>query len=157
MKYVWLCGASEKVSFEDSNNWRRECVDWFKYNSESFRAWNPNDYYNYGEQLHKSDAEIFRFCYQKIFQSDVILVNLENIRQSVGSIMELAWAQQLNKPIVGFYETKFFSYGVEDIKKEKLKDFKNYIHPWVYECCGRIEAGDESIYSILDYIEKYYG
>ncbi|WP_024346086.1 nucleoside 2-deoxyribosyltransferase [Lacrimispora indolis] len=153
MKHVWLCGASEKVSFEESNRWREECVERFKDNSKYFRAWNPNDYYNYDEQLHKSDTEIIRFCYNKVEQADVILVNLQNIRQSVGSLMEIAWAYLLRKPIVGFLEDDHIDIGGGILPL----DLKNVCHPWVIECCDRIETGNSAIEDALYYIETYYG
>lgn len=148
MKYVWLCGASEKVSFEDSNNWRKECVSWFKSFSKRFRAWNPNDYYSYSERRHNSDLEILLFCLQKVTESKVILVNLDNIRMSVGSIVELAWAYLLRKPVIGFYE---------GYKGKDDDELRNAIHSWIYEFCWRIELGDESMLNALDYIEEYYG
>lgn len=148
MKYVWLCGASEKVSFEDGNNWRKECVSWFKSFSKHFRAWNPNDYYNYSERRHNSDLEILLFCLRKVTESKVILVNLDNIRMSVGSIVELAWAYLLRKPVIGFYE------GYKGKDDDELRDI---IHSWVYEFCWRIELGDGAMLNALDYIEEYYG
>lgn len=148
MKYVWLCGASEKVSFEDSNNWRKECVSWFKFNSKSFRAWNPNEYYSYSERRHNSDLEILLFCLRKVTESKAILVNLDNIRMSVGSIVELAWAYLLRKPVIGFYE---------GYKGKDDDELRNAIHSWVYEFCWRIELGDEAMLNALDYVEEYYG
>lgn len=155
MKYVWLCGASEKVSFEDSNSWRKSCVMWLEGCSATLRAWNPNDYYNYGEHRHKSDTEIFRFCSNKVDEASVILVNLKDIRLSVGSIMELAWARFIRKPVIGFLEDEFYDDAVdENVRNITLK---NLLHPWVYECCDRIETGATAMMSALDYIEEYYG
>lgn len=153
MKHVWLCGASEKVSFEESNKWREESVKWFEDNSNCFRAWNPNSFYNYSEQLHKSDTEIIRFCNNKVDQADVILVNLQSIRQSVGSIMEIAWARFMRKPIIGFLKDDQIEIGGDilpfDLKKE--------CHPWIIECCDRVETGNGAMENALDYIETYYG
>lgn len=153
MKYVWLCGASEKVSFEESNRWREECVERFENNSKYFRAWNPNRFYNYDEQLHKSDTEVFKFCDKHVRQADVILVNLQSIRQSTGSHMEIAWAYLLGKPIVGFLEDDHIEIGGGILPL----DLKKECHPWVIECCDRIETGNSAIEDALYYIETYYG
>lgn len=155
MKHVWLCGASEKVDFEASNWWRKNCVKWFEDNSDYFRAWNPNDYYNYNEQLHKTDLEIIKFCDNHVDKADVILVNLKDIRKSVGSVSELAWAYFLKKPIVGFIEDDAYVDFHKDSKVDEA--LKREIHPWVYGFCGRIETGFDARLDALEYIEKYYG
>ena len=155
MKHVWLCGASEKVSFNDSNEWREACVKWFEDHSEHFRAWNPNDYYNYNELLHHTDPEINKFCSNKVTEADVILVNLKDIRKSVGSISELTLADYIRKPIVGFLEYDEYADFYENVRTEvKLK---NEIHPWIYDFCGRIETGYDAKLNALEYIERYYG
>nr|WP_024835537.1 nucleoside 2-deoxyribosyltransferase [Clostridium sp. 12(A)] len=155
MKHVWLCGASEKVSFENGNKWREDCAKWFENNSEYFKAWNPNNYYNYNQHLHKTDLEIIRFCDKHVEQADVILVNLKDIRKSVGSVSELAWGYSLKKPIVGFIEDDTFL-DFHNCKKVE-EALRKEIHPWVYEYCGRIEAGFDARLDALEYIDKYYG
>lgn len=155
MKHVWLCGASEKVSFEDGNKWREDCVKWFENNSEFFRAWNPNNYYNYREQLHHNDSEIIGFCDTHVNEADVILVNLKDIRRSVGSISELAWCYSTRKPVVGFIEDDAYVDFYKDREVEEA--LKCEIHPWVYEFCGRIEVGFDARLDALEYIDKYYG
>ena len=149
MKDVWLCGASECLDFEESNTWRKECKEWFKSNSKYFRAVNPNDYYNYSECLHKSELEIVKFCLRKVRKSKVILVNLNNIRLSVGSIVEVAWAYLWRKPIIGFLERN-------DVEENEVDKLKKIIHPWIYCFCDRIELGENSMEEAILYIEKYY-
>lgn len=155
MKDVWLCGASECLNFDESNEWRKDCQRWFESNSETFRAVNPNDYYNYSEQLHRTDFEIMEFCNHRVKQASIVLVNLSNIRKSVGSIMELSLAKQFRKPIVGFLEDTF--YDEEENEITKVSSLKNQIHPWLYYTCDRIETGYDARLDALEYIEKYYG
>lgn len=155
MKHVWLCGASEKVSFEEGNEWREACKEWFEDYSCTIRAWNPNDFYNYSQRLHHNDDEIIGFCNNKVEQADVILINLKDIRKSVGSISELAWAKFMRKPIVGFIDDDtYIDFYSNKATEEALK---KEIHPWVYGFCGRIEAGFDARLEALEYIERYYG
>jgi len=150
LKDVWLCGASECLVFEQSNEWRRNCQEWFEACSKRFRAVNPNDYYNYSECLHKSDLEILMFCLRKVKKSKVVLVNLNNIRLSVGSIVEMAWAYLWRKPIIGFLERN-------DVAEDEVEKLKKIIHPWVHCFCDRIELGEDSMEEAMLYIDKYYG
>lgn len=141
---VWLCGASGRISFEESNEWREFCKKWLEDNSKTLRGINPNDYYNYREQLHDSDFEIMEFCKQRVKQAKVILVNLNHSGGSGGTLMEIAWADILDKPIVGFYDG-----GKTDLNE--------ITYCWVPPACNKIKTGKEAMLDALNYIEKYYG
>lgn len=141
---VWLCGASGRISFEKSNEWREFCKKWFEDNSKTFRGVNPNDYYNYREQLHDSDAEIMEFCRQRVERAKVILINLDNSGESGGTLMEIAWANMLRKPVIGFY-------------KGDEADINKVTYPWILATCNKIKTGDDAMLDALYYIEKYYG
>jgi hypothetical protein len=67
---------------------------------------------------------------------------------SVGSVVELAWAYLLRKPVIGFYE---------GYKGKDDDELRNTIHSWIYEFCWRIELGDDAMLNAIDYIEEYYG
>lgn len=141
---VWLCGASGRVSFEESNEWREFCKKWFEDNSKTFRGINPNDYYNYRECLHDSDFEIMEFCKQRVKQAEVMLINLNHSGASGGTLMEVAWANMLGKPIIGFYD------GDEN-------DLIKITYCWIPPACNKIKIGKEAMLDALNYIEKYYG
>ena len=74
-----------------------------------------------------------------------MLVNLKDIRQSVGSCDEIFYAYMLDKPIIGFIE--------EDITGEELIE---YVHEWKFEQIDRIEVGQEALKRACDYIRNYY-
>ncbi|WP_342759544.1 hypothetical protein [Kineothrix sedimenti] len=148
MKKIYLCGACEQVSFEESQKWRVESEEWFEKNAEGFICINPNDYFEYDKSYHKTDSEVFRFLLRKVRESDVVLVNLDSIRQSVGSIVEIHEAFVNNIPVIGFYNRD---------KKLKNKDKKSLFHSWIYEMVDRIETGSHAHEWAMNYIKDYYG
>lgn len=141
---VWLCGASGRISFEESNEWREFCKKWLEDNSKTLRGINPNDYYNYLQHLHDSDSEIMEFCKQRVERARALLVNLDHSKDSGGTLMEVAWGYMANKPIVGFYD------GDET-------DLSKITYCWVTPACNKIKIGKEAMLDALNYIEKYYG
>ena len=108
-------------------------------------AYSPTDYYEYGSDYHKSNREVMRFDLRKVRESDVMLVNLKDIRKSVGSCDEIFYAYILGKPIIGFIE--------DDIDGEELI---NYVHEWKYEQIDRIETGENALETACEYIKDYY-
>lgn len=141
---IWLCGASGRISFEESNEWREFCKRWLEDNSKTLRGINPNDYYNYLQQLHDSDFEIMEFCKQRVKRARALLVNLNHSKDSGGTLMEIAWGYMADKPIVGFYD------GDE-------ADLSKVTYCWVPAACNKIKTGNEAMIDALNYIEKYYG
>ena len=144
---VYLSGAMEAYSgTTKAEEWRAYCKDYFKVFSDSFVVFSPTDYYMYGANYHKSDYEIFRFDLMQTKKSDVVLVNLNDVRKSIGTCIEVYEAYRSEIPVIGFLD--------EDIPHERLAVT---IHPWVYCCVDRIETGAGSLDRCLNYIKNYYG
>jgi len=107
--YVYLAGPVTGLSYGDSNQWR-------EYVTEKFPAWiqplNPmrGKCYLHGEQNIKDSYSDNPFGCAKgitcrdrfdVTSSDLLLVNLLGAdRVSIGTVMEIAWADMLRKPIV---------------------------------------------------------
>lgn len=146
-KKIYLAGAMEVygVKSEKAKDWRELCKEWFSRYYDDFKVISPTDYYEYGENYHKTESEVFKFDLRKVRESDVILVNLNDIRKSIGTCMELKEANTYDIPVIGFLD--------ENISVDKMKKL---IHPWVYECCDRIETGDTSMELAMAYIKGYY-
>ena len=105
MKTIYLSGAMEVYgSTNQAREWRDEVKAYFADYSTNFECFSPADYYSYGDSYHKSQAEIMRFELRKIKECDVVLVNLANIRKSIGTSDEVLYAYLLGKPIIGFIE-----------------------------------------------------
>ena len=152
-KKVYLAGSCEAVSKDKRSEWRYYCESWFKENADGFTTINPVAFYDYDCCNHNTDSEVFRFFHRKVKEADVVLVNLENIRQSVGTICELAWAYDHGIPIIGFYTD-----GV--VKHYSILEDQNIqrgiFHSWVVEICDRIECGISSMNEAMKYIRDYY-
>lgn len=131
---------------DKAEKWRKEASEYFEKYTDNFQTINPTDFYQYGENYHKTDKEIFRFDLRNVDHSDIVLVNLNDIRKSIGSCIEIYEAYKNNIPVIGFIEDDL---TVEEIIKQ--------IHPWIYCCVDRIETGKESLYKTINYIIDYYG
>ena len=138
MKKIYLAGCCEKVRKEERTIWRNECEKWFKANTDGFSVINPVSYFDYDGNDHQSESEVFRFFRRKVEESDIVLVNLENIRQSVGTICELAFAYKKDIPIIGFNSVQY----------------RPDHHSWIDIMLDRsfIKAEDA-----MEYIKNYYG
>lgn len=143
---VYLAGSCEGVSFEERARWRGVCEEWLAKNCERLSAVNPVSFYDYGRSDHKSDAEVFRFDRRMVQNSKIVLVNLANERNSVGTICEITMAYEKNVAIIGFYEG-------EDLSEMEMKIL---FHPRVVEMCDRIETGENAMEKALEYIRNYY-
>lgn len=146
-KGIYLAGAMEtyEEKTDKAKEWRELCKEWFKIYCDNFKAISPPDYYEYGANYHKTDAEVFKFDLRKVREADVILVNLSDIRKSIGTCMELKEANTYDIPVIGFLD--------EELPVEEMVQL---IHPWVYYCCDRIETGVNSMELAMAYIRNYY-
>lgn len=147
-KKIYLAGSCEAESLEGRSAWRNICEEWFEKYTDGFVVINPVAYFDYSRNDHKSDAEVFRYFNRKVKESDLILVNLKNIRKSVGTICELAWAYEHNIPIVGVYE--------EQLENDDTDIQKQIFHSWIIEMCDRIEFGHNGMINAMKYITAYY-
>lgn len=133
------------ASTNKAEEWRRYVKDFFEKNTDNYRVINPTDYYQYGKNYHKTDKEVFRFDLRKVSNSDIVLVNLNDIRKSIGSCIEIYESYKNNIPVIGFLDDEL---PVEEMIKR--------IHPWIYCCVDRIETGKDSLNKALSYIIDYY-
>lgn len=128
-----------------AEKWRNDVKDFFGKYSNNFRIINPVDYYAYDQNNHKTDIEVFKFDLRKVKISDVILVNLNNIRKSIGTCIEVYEAYKSDIPVIGFLD--------EELPVEEMIEL---IHPWIYCCVDRIETGKDCMNKACHYIKEYY-
>lgn len=144
---IYLSGAME--AYDGTNKakeWRDNARCFFYKYCENVNVINPVDFYSYDSCDYKSDIEVFKFDLRKTKEADIVLVNLNDIRKSVGSIVEIYEAYKNNTPIIGFVN--------KDLNNDD--ELKKEIHPWIYICCDRIECGSDSMLKAVNYIKDYY-
>lgn len=147
MQNIYTAGAMEAYANADkAEKWRDEVKKIFSKYSDNFKVINPTDYYTYGKNYHKTDSEIFRFDLRKVKNSDIVLVNLNDVRKSIGTCIEIYEAYKSDVPVIGFLDEEL-----------PIKTMIEMIHPWIYCCVDRIEIGEDSMAKACEYIKEYYG
>ena len=153
MKKIYLAGAIEvygrKGNYDEANQWRKKVKNYFSNYLLDFECVNPMDYYLYDSNYHKSEFEVMRFDLRLVKQADIVLVNLDYIRDSVGTSDEIFYAYMLGKPVIGFIEGRITELDVASIM--------NMIHPWKYYQIDRIETGPGALDKAMEYIKDFYG
>lgn len=142
VRSVYLAGAMGclKDNPEAMNGWRIKASNYLKdyavLKGEKINIVNPVDFFNFIEpRKYKTQAEIMNYDLFHVKKSDLILVNLDHINESPGTIVELYQANKISDiPVVAF--------GKDD-----------NVHPWILECVNRIET---DLVSAIEYINEFY-
>lgn len=139
---IYEAGAMTNCkSFEEMNNWRiflKTAINKVAENvGINVRVINPVDYYNFREPKHQSELEPMNFDLARVRESDLVVVNLEGLNKSIGSIIECYEAYKNNIPVLAF--------GNNDDYPE--------LHPWV-QCC--ITRHDKDYRECINYIRDFY-
>ena len=140
---IYLAGKMNGLSYEDMNAWRKEIKEKLKeityYTTISnVTVINPVDFYNFQEVKHQNDIEVQNFDLNHVVSSDVIVVNIDGLSDSIGTIIELHDAYYHNKiPVIAFGD-----------KAEYDK-----LHPWIKNNITRIE---KDINGVVEYIRDFY-
>ena len=145
MVKIYLAGAMQTYGEESekAKKWRNEVKEYFGNYCLGFECISPVDLYEYGSNGSQSEREGMRFDLRKVKEADVILVNLNDIRKSLGTSDEILYAYIEGKPIIGFIT-------------EDVDNVVDYVHPWKFEQLDRIETGENSMVKACDYIRNYY-
>lgn len=151
-KTIYLSGAMglhyESGEKEKAERWREEAERYFNTYGDSFTCSNPCTYFGLDQSDGKNDHEIMRFDLRKVREADIILVNLEDIRYSIGTSDEVLYGFISQKPIVGFIRTD---------RELTRKEIMDYVHTWKFEQIDRIETGVNAQQKAMDYIMYRYG
>ena len=134
---IYLAGGMSNLSMEEQNAWRVEVKNELeKYDCDyNVKCVNPVEYYNYTDSTaYDSDLEVMQFDLYKVKTSDLMIMNFNN-PGSLGSMSELAIANDRGIPVIG------------------LNENMNSLHTWQYCMCSKIFENKENM---LHYIKAYY-
>lgn len=144
-RIIYLAGAMGCYFNTDQHDyprkWRKDAKRYVKKLYDDITLVSPTDYYEIGKNYHKSDAEVMRFDIRMVREADIVLCDLKNLHNSLGTSDEILYAFISGKPVIGFLEDE--------------KEIKN-VHPWKIEQIDRIETGEDAMKRAIDYIYRYY-
>ena len=90
---IYLAGKMGGLSFKEMNDWRDDAFQKLLKQSEMYSTKldiiNPVLYYNFEEKRHQTEIEVEEFDLAHVISSDIIIVNLVGLSNSIGTIIEL--------------------------------------------------------------------
>ena len=139
---IYLAGAMSGLSFEEMNHWRETTKKRLKQMGNlvdyKLSVINPVDFYNFESKNYQSEEEVEDYDLAHVISSDVIIVNLEGLNTSVGTIIELHDANYHHKiPVIALGNKKLY----------------DNLHPWIKRDITRFE---ENIDDVVMYIKSFY-
>lgn len=134
---IYLSGSMSGVSLEEQSKWRQKVTNAINHQYEHEKKalfFNPVNYYNYKERQHKSEKEIMEFDLYNLRNSNLVIVNFNNI-WSIGTAMELMLAKEMHIPVIGWNSS-----GEE-------------LHPWLAECTTRL---CDNLRETVEHVVNFY-
>lgn len=141
---IYTAGNMKSISKSEAMNWRLDVqYKLLKLLTDSdidVRFYHPPLFYNYEDQNHRTEREVKEWEINHLKDSNIMIVNLENVNESVGTHYELATADASNQS--GGNYIYVIGFGNPD-----------QVHPWILESLFRIEPNIESaVRYIADYL-----
>ncbi len=139
---IYTIGKMRGITLIQQMLWRNQIEEFIRANTDKKVEFiHPPLFYNYENKDYKSEREIKEWELAQIRNSDIVIVNLDEIDDSVGSHFELATVDAVNS----FGNKHIFIIGYNPNKSE--------CHPWIKESLHREESsvGDVARY-IIDYL-----
>lgn len=139
---IYLAGKMTGLSFDDMNFWRKIVKDKLNHmaslSNYKLSVINPVDFYNFESKNYQSEEEVEDYDLAHVISSDIIIVNLEGLNTSIGTIIELHDAKYHHKiPVIALGD----------------KEVYNNLHPWIQRNITRVE---ENIDDAVMYIKDFY-
>lgn len=136
---IYTAGKMSGLSYEDQMGWRLELERLVRTISNNVLFVHPPHYYRYGDGMHQSEREAMVWDLAQIRDSDIVVVNLENIGQTIGTHMELGFIEAMNQ--MSTKHLHLIGVGKPDVE-----------HPWLNEVLLRRE---DTLEQAAAYISAY--
>ena len=138
---VYTAGKMSGLSYDEQNLWRNEV--WTRFHErrlgDAVTVVNPAYHYNpNAANTPETEREAMNWDLAQILDSDVVLVNLDGIDSSTGTVYELGFINALNR-CSGKY---IHVIGIGDCRK---------LHPWIQMSLFHVEP---TIYMAVSYIAE---
>lgn len=138
---IYTVGKMKNISFQEQMEWRNDIATLIKNRTEqSLDFIHPPMFYNYEQKDYKTEQEVKDWELNQVKSSDILIVNLDGINDSIGSHFELCTAELINS----IKDKHIFIIGIGKSKEP--------IHPWIELCLFRQEDNYEDA---ADYIVNY--
>nr|WP_304577592.1 nucleoside 2-deoxyribosyltransferase [uncultured Acetatifactor sp.] len=142
---IYLAGAMSCYFNTEQHDypkqWREGVKQYVEKIYDDITIVSPTDFYEVGKGHRNTESEVMRFDLRMVRESDIVLVNLKDLHNSLGTSDEILYAFIKGKPVIGFLEDEV--------------DYEN-VHPWKIEQIDRIETGKDAMKNAIDYIYRYY-
>lgn len=138
---IYLAGKMSGLTTKEMRSWRDYFSILLKEIAENMgvnvKVINPCDYYTFDFPKHQSELEVMNFDLSRVKESNLVVVNMDGLNTSIGTIIECYEAYKQGIPVLAFGS---------DEEYEKL-------HPWV-QCC--ITRHDKNYRKCINYIGDFY-
>lgn len=142
---IYTVGKMKGISIKEQNAWRMEIEEAIKYHTDMLdipvQFVHPSWFYEYDRAFHKTEREVYEWELNQLADSDIVIVNLDGIEDSVGSHMELGFIEALNQ------------YSQRHIYVIAIGKMPEDLHPWLKEVVFRHETNiEDAAEYIVDYL-----
>ena len=137
---IYTAGKMSGLTFAEQMDWRVRIEKLIREKSDKLITFiHPPMFYTYGEQLHKNETEVMEWDISQLKDSDIVIVDLTTISDSIGTHIELGVAKAMNE--FGYKHIHIVGVGKA-----------NTDYPWIPLCLLRQE---ESLDEAANYIARY--
>ena len=136
---IYTAGKMSGTSFADQMRWRLALAEGVRRRTDgNIKFLHPPLYYNYVAMSQKTESEIREWELNMLRKCQVMVVDLAEVESSIGTHMELGFANAIN-----MFGNHIFVIGIGSTEG---------LHPWIRDSLFRVEP---DIDSACEYIAKY--
>lgn len=144
---IYTAGKMAGLELNEQMAWRTEAELWVRDKAvfagipqDKIKFIHPPTFYRYETNYHQSEKEVKDWELNQIRNCDAVIVNLDDVKSSVGTHYELATVDAVN----AFGDKHIFVIGVGGANED--------LHPWIEETLHRRESNFQDA---ADYIVNY--